>query len=109
MTKFALMLNNLPEGLQEKLPPTDCRLRPDLRAYENGDLELAADEKHRLEEKQRLTRRRRAAGEIPEFVPKYFVKKFEESTGLEQYVYGYSRDYWEDRKNHDFAHMEDIF
>ncbi len=37
--------------------PTDCRFRPDLRAYENGDLELAASEKHRLEELQRKRRK----------------------------------------------------
>lgn len=33
-----------------KLPKTDCRFRTDIRAYEYGDLELAAKEKHRLEE-----------------------------------------------------------
>jgi len=33
--------------------PTDCRLRPDLRALENGDLDAAVAEKERLEIKQR--------------------------------------------------------
>lgn len=33
------------------LPPTDVRFRTDLRAYEYGDIEMAANEKHRLEEK----------------------------------------------------------
>ena len=32
------------------LPPTDCRFRTDLRAYEYGDLETATDEKNKLEE-----------------------------------------------------------
>ncbi|CAL8068439.1 unnamed protein product [Calicophoron daubneyi] len=39
------------------LPPTDCRLRPDIRAMESGDLKTAAAEKNRLEEKQRAVRR----------------------------------------------------
>lgn len=43
-------MNFLTDSLKDKLPPTDCRLRPDQRAYENGDTELASKEKHRLEE-----------------------------------------------------------
>lgn len=52
-TNFTLQLNNLPDGLKEKLAPTDSRLRPDQRALENGTFELAITEKNRLEEKQR--------------------------------------------------------
>jgi len=55
-TQFAMMLNNLPEELEKKLPPTDCRLRPDLKALELGNFELAAVHKNRLEEKQRAMR-----------------------------------------------------
>lgn len=71
-TKYAMSLNYLPDELRPLLPPTDCRFRPDLRAYEEGQMELAANEKFRLEEKQRATRRLRAEGKIPEFEPKYF-------------------------------------
>jgi hypothetical protein len=46
-----MQLNYIPEGMEEKLPPTDARFRPDQRALENGDYDLAASEKHRLEEK----------------------------------------------------------
>ena len=49
-TKFALQLNYLPDSLKEKLPPTDSRFRPDQRALENGNTELATKEKNRLEE-----------------------------------------------------------
>ena len=49
MTNFAIDLNNLPESFKQYLPPTDSRLRPDTRALEVGDYELAASEKHRLE------------------------------------------------------------
>jgi hypothetical protein len=38
-------------GMQAMLPPTDSRLRPDQRALENGELDLASTEKNRLEEK----------------------------------------------------------
>lgn len=59
-TQFQLNLNHLPAQLLPRLPPTDSRLRPDQRAYEQGQLELATSEKTRLEEKQRA---RRAGGE----------------------------------------------
>lgn len=49
-TEQSFNLNNLTEDLLRNLPPTDCRLRPDLRAYENGDIPLAAKEKIRLED-----------------------------------------------------------
>ena len=38
---------------QEKLPPTDSRLRPDQRYLENGEYEKANSEKLRLEQRQR--------------------------------------------------------
>lgn len=38
---------------QEKLPPTDSRLRPDQRCLENGEYEMANAEKLRLEQRQR--------------------------------------------------------
>lgn len=36
LTQFAIQLNELTPGLKEKLPPTDCRLRPDQSALEQG-------------------------------------------------------------------------
>jgi len=44
-------LNYLPDSLRPKLPPTDSRFRPDQRAWEQGNSDLATDEKNRLEEK----------------------------------------------------------
>lgn len=43
--------------LQEKLPPTDSRLRPDQRYLENGEYEMANSEKLRLEQRQRQVNR----------------------------------------------------
>lgn len=37
-TSFAMTLNELEPGKERLLPPTDCRLRPDIRAMENGDI-----------------------------------------------------------------------
>lgn len=58
-TYFTLQLNYLPPGLKDKLPLTDSRLRPDQRALEEGDLIKAANEKARLEDKQRKMRKER--------------------------------------------------
>ena len=37
-TLFAMMLNELNDQLTSTLPPTDSRLRPDIRKMENGDI-----------------------------------------------------------------------
>uniref|UniRef100_A0A131Z0W0 Oxysterol-binding protein n=1 Tax=Rhipicephalus appendiculatus TaxID=34631 RepID=A0A131Z0W0_RHIAP len=58
-TLFAMALNEMEEGMEKELPPTDCRLRPDMRRLEAGDLDGAAAEKNRLEEKQREARKHR--------------------------------------------------
>jgi oxysterol-binding protein 1 len=36
LTQYAIQLNELTPGLKEKLPPTDCRLRPDQSCLEQG-------------------------------------------------------------------------
>ena len=35
---FAMMMNELEEGQSDILPPTDARLRPDIRKLEEGDI-----------------------------------------------------------------------
>ncbi|KAA3454794.1 Oxysterol-binding-related protein 2A-like protein [Gossypium australe] len=54
LTSFAITLNELTPGLQENLPPTDSRLRPDQRHLENGEYDRANSEKQRLERRQRM-------------------------------------------------------
>jgi len=56
-TRFGLSLNLLTSEMLSKIAPTDSRLRPDLRAFEFGNMELASKEKTRLEEKQRERRK----------------------------------------------------
>jgi hypothetical protein len=50
MNYFALQLNLLSDNLRSKLPPTDSRLREDVRAWEFGELEASQNEKTRLEQ-----------------------------------------------------------
>lgn len=54
-----MSLNEIPPDIKppKTLCPTDSRLRPDVRKLESGDLDGAAAEKTRLEEKQRTARK----------------------------------------------------
>lgn len=45
------------KNIRPSLPPTDSRFRPDIRKMEEGDINSAGQEKDRLEEKQRTTKR----------------------------------------------------
>ena len=73
MTSFAATLNEITEIENDKLPPTDSRLRPDQRALEQGDHEQAEELKARLEEQQRSRRNEmESAGEG--WKPRWFTK-----------------------------------
>jgi oxysterol-binding protein-related protein 3/6/7 len=73
MTSFAATLNEITEIEDNKLSPTDSRLRPDQRALEQGDHEEAEELKARLEEAQRSRRKdMESAGE--EWRPRWFTK-----------------------------------
>ncbi|KAG9069598.1 hypothetical protein KI688_010502 [Linnemannia hyalina] len=72
LTPFAMTLNDCPDELKKHLCPTDSRLRPDQRAMENGDFDVANTEKQRLEEKQRAKRRLLPPGK--EFKPRWFTR-----------------------------------
>lgn len=55
------------------LCPTDSRLRPDIHKLECGDIDGAALEKARLEEKQRQAKKARKAKEVGDYTPRYEV------------------------------------
>lgn len=58
-SSFTMALNEWTERdqrLRPRLPPTDSRFRPDIRRLEEGNVDMASQEKNRLEEKQRATR-----------------------------------------------------
>ncbi|KAJ5175521.1 ATP12 ATPase F1F0-assembly protein [Penicillium canariense] len=106
LTPFVITLNALPDGLKDWLPPTDTRLRPDQRAMEDGEYDLAATEKHRVEEKQRAKRRdREARGDI--YRPQWFVRDRCPVTG-EQF-WAHNGKYWASRDTQDWRSSEDIF
>ncbi|KAJ1738918.1 hypothetical protein LPJ78_005359 [Coemansia sp. RSA 989] len=96
LTRFAMSLNDRPAELEPFLCPTDSRFRPDQRAMETGEYELADQEKSRLENKQRATRRRREQGELEPWKPRWFVKDVDEDSG-EPY-WRFNGEYWAERE-----------
>jgi hypothetical protein len=91
LTPFVVTLNALPPRLQPLLAPTDSRFRPDQRAMEEGNYDIASEEKNRVEEKQRARRREReAAGE--HFEPRWFKLQKHPVTGEEYWNFG--GEYW---------------
>lgn len=98
--KFTLQLNDISETYKRRLPKTDTRLRPDQRAYEHGDVELATSEKHRLEEKQRAARKHREKDGAA-YAPRYLQMQQDPETGEE--MYQLVRDYWKDRATGDYG------
>uniref|UniRef100_A0A672NMM1 Oxysterol-binding protein n=1 Tax=Sinocyclocheilus grahami TaxID=75366 RepID=A0A672NMM1_SINGR len=85
-TNFAMTLNELEPGMIGVIAPTDCRLRPDIRAMENGDIDTASQEKERLEEKQRFARRERAKDE-EEWSTRWFQQGNNRYTGAADWIY----------------------
>ena len=86
--------NNLDKEILMKIPPTDCRLRPDQKALEYGERNLARDEKLKLENKQRERRKHREVNEII-YEPNWF-QNYEDKDALEM-CWGYKGGYWETR------------
>lgn len=83
-TAFGTTLNEVTEDIKDMLPATDSRYRPDVRALEEGGLEVAEREKTRLEEEQRARRQKRG-----DRAPRWF-----------EFVDGewrYKGGYWEQR------------
>ncbi|KAI9506572.1 Oxysterol-binding protein-domain-containing protein [Coemansia spiralis] len=81
LTTFAMSLNDRPPELEPFLCPTDSRFRPDQRAMETGEYDQADQEKSRLENKQRATRRRREQGELEQWKPRWFSKAYDDDSG----------------------------
>jgi hypothetical protein len=106
LTPFVVTLNAVPDSLRANLPPTDTRLRPDQRAMEDGEYDLAATEKNRVEEKQRAARREReTAGK--EWKPKWFERKSDPTTG--ETYWESTGAYWDRRMEKDWSVCDDIF
>ncbi|KRT81420.1 Pleckstrin homology domain containing protein [Oryctes borbonicus] len=98
-TRYAIELNERgPDA--HLLPPTDTRFRPDQRALENGDLQLAETLKMQLEAVQRDRRKKREEKNVA-YEPLWFSHKKDEKEDL----WEYNGKYWEVRKNRGFVGM----
>ncbi|XP_017266199.1 oxysterol-binding protein 2 isoform X1 [Kryptolebias marmoratus] len=120
-SSLALTLNEPEEGVA----PTDSRLRPDQRLMEVGLWDEANNEKQRLEDRQRLERKRREAqanqaleeGEyldrsdhgqdIEGYLPAWFERRTDETTG--ESIYVYRGGYWEAKERQDWSQCPEIF
>ncbi|XP_023194897.1 oxysterol-binding protein-related protein 1-like isoform X1 [Xiphophorus maculatus] len=108
-TSFAMQLNELHKDMQGVIPQTDCRLRPDIRAMENGDIDLASEEKKRLEEKQRAARKNRTKSDeeskprSPPLGPRWFQQGPNPHTRSQDWLF--SGGYW-DRS---YSQLPDIY
>ncbi|KAH9931318.1 Oxysterol-binding protein-domain-containing protein [Fomitopsis serialis] len=81
LTPFAITLNDCPDTLGPYVAPTDCRVRPDQRAFELGKYERANELKNKQEELQRATRKAREEGRLPPHRPRWFSAETEPDTG----------------------------
>uniref|UniRef100_A0A2P2KF09 PH domain-containing protein n=1 Tax=Rhizophora mucronata TaxID=61149 RepID=A0A2P2KF09_RHIMU len=99
LNRFAITLNELTPGLEEKLPPTDSRLRPDQRYLQDGKFEKANAEKLRLEQRQRQARKMQESG----WKPRWFAKDKETDT------YRHIGGYWEAREHGSWDSCPNIF
>ncbi|KAM0198261.1 hypothetical protein ACHAPA_009123 [Fusarium lateritium] len=108
-TTFAASLNEVTEIEKDKIPPTDCRLRPDQRAYEEGGIDDAEELKQKLEEAQRVRRRElEERGET--YKPRWFVKAENAPEGEEVWKLKTGKDsYWEERAKGSWQGVEEIF
>ncbi|KAI7905818.1 Oxysterol-binding protein-domain-containing protein [Cokeromyces recurvatus] len=88
-TKFAIELNEITEIEEGKLPITDTRFRPDQLLYEKGLIDLADNEKLRIEQKQR-EKRKEFELNGKEWTPTWFVKEGNE--------WVYAGQYWQTRE-----------
>lgn len=106
LTAFAITLNANWDKLVPWIARTDTRLRPDQRAMEEGRYDDAADDKHRVEEKQRAARRTREQEGV-EYSPLWFEQVKHPLSGQEYWKY--KGNYWEHRAQHNWKRVPDIF
>ncbi|XP_051979637.1 oxysterol-binding protein-related protein 1 isoform X2 [Xyrauchen texanus] len=103
-TTFAMQLNELGKEIEEVIPKTDSRLRPDIRAMENGDIDLASEEKKRLEEKQRAVRKNHSKSD-EEWKTRWFHQGPNPHNGSQDWLLASSNGYW----NRDYSQVPDIY
>ena len=106
VSNYAINLNNITEDIADVIPQTDSRHRPDQRALENQDIDLAEKEKKRIEDKQRKRHKIFEENKI-KYEPKYFNEVMDTFTN--ENIYLYKGDYWQDRNEGKFEDVYQIF
>ncbi|KAL6702899.1 Oxysterol-binding protein 3 [Coniothyrium glycines] len=111
-TAFAATLNEITPIEHDRIAPTDSRLRPDQRAYEDGEIDRAEGLKARLEERQRA-RRRVMEEHGEEWKPKWFyqVGPLEATSLGEEEVWRMKAGkdgYWDCRESKDWSGVVDV-
>ncbi|XP_063741965.1 oxysterol-binding protein-related protein 1-like isoform X2 [Eleginops maclovinus] len=101
-SSFAMHLNELEKSMEEVIPHTDSRFRPDICAMENGDIDLASAEKKRVEEKQRMARKNRTKS-TDEWKNRWFHQGPNPHTKAQDWLY--SKGYWE----RNYTNLPDIY
>lgn len=103
-TYFALTLNEIEPYMKVPgvLCPTDSRFRPDVRSYENGNVDAAELIKTKLENSQRS----RAKKQQGLWQPRWFYSAISPLTGEEYWPYG--GNYWNRQYPYD-EELNDIF
>uniref|UniRef100_A0A7N5K0N5 Oxysterol-binding protein n=1 Tax=Ailuropoda melanoleuca TaxID=9646 RepID=A0A7N5K0N5_AILME len=101
-TSFAMVLNEVDKDMESVIPKTDCRLRPDIRAMENGEIDQASEEKKRLEEKQRAARKNRSKSE-EDWKTRWFHQGPNPYSGAQDWLY--SGSYWD----RNYFNLPDIY
>ncbi|XP_029426565.1 oxysterol-binding protein-related protein 1 isoform X2 [Nannospalax galili] len=101
-TSFAMVLNEVDKEMENLIPKTDCRLRPDIRAMENGEIDQASEEKKRLEEKQRAARKNRSKSE-EDWKTRWFHQGPNPYNGAQDWIY--SGSYWD----RNYFNLPDIY
>ncbi|CAL8463373.1 g2907 [Coccomyxa elongata] len=112
LSVFAMQANEMTEGLREKLPPTDSRLRPDLRQLEHGNYDKANAAKKVLEERNaaRMVEVRASRADKAAVAPHFFELAAPDAPLGRALRWRY-RDgsYWEARRKGDWSDCRDLF
>lgn len=106
-TEYAASLNEITPIEKGKIAPTDSRLRPDQRTYEEGNVDKAETWKLQLEESQRQ-RRKEMEEKGVEYKPKFFEFDAEDNVWK---LIGGDKNYWRRRHVGDWApnQLDDLF
>ncbi|KAK9917165.1 hypothetical protein WJX75_001500 [Coccomyxa subellipsoidea] len=112
LTVFAMQANEMTEGLREKLPPTDSRLRTDLHHLEHGNYDKANAAKKLLEERNAsyMAEVRKSRADKAPIAPHFFELAAHEAPLGKALRWRYRKGtYWEDRRRGDWSECRDLF